>query len=168
MCRFINRLSALILTALSLNVLALDTDRQQPIKVQANSATISKASGTSTYNGNVIVQQGSMRISTDKLTVNTSEGKLKSMVANGKPVKFQQRTTGGNKDVSAVANKMIYHADTNIIVFENNASLTQGSNKFASNRITYNIAKETVDAGKSSGGSRVTITIDPATTNPGN
>lgn len=167
MYRFTNRLLALLLGVISLNAFALDSDRQQPIKVQANSATISKITGTSTYKGDVVVQQGTMRISTDVLIVNTSEGKLKSMVANGKPVRFQQQATDTKKNISAVANRMTYHADTNIVVFENNASLTQGPNKFASNRITYNIAKETVDAGKSSGGGRVTITIDPAI-NPDN
>ena len=167
MYHFTNSLLVLLLAAIPLPAYALDTDKQQPIKVQANSATISKTTGTSTYYGNVVVEQGSMRIMTETLRVNTSEGKLKSMVAEGKPVKFQQRTTDDKKNISAVANKMIYHADTNIVVFENKASLTQGPNKFASNRITYNIARETVDAGKSSGGGRVTITIDPAA-NPGN
>jgi len=156
----IGSLSLLLLLNAS-PVFALESDRKQAINVEADKANFNKKVGSSRYTGNVIVQQGSMRISADSLIVNTKNGKLNTMVAKGKPVNFQQRTEKGNKDISAVAGKMTYHAISNLVVFEQDATLSQGDNKFTSNRISYNIDKDTVDAGKASGGGRVTITIQP-------
>jgi lipopolysaccharide export system protein LptA len=133
--------------------------------VEADKASINKKAGSSSYTGNVIVQQGSMRIAADSLIVNTHDGKLKTMVAKGQPVNFQQQSEKGNRNISAVAGKMTFHADSNVVVFEQDAALSQGANKFSSNRITYNIGKDIVDAGKKSGGDRVTITIQPSTEN---
>ena len=146
----------------SVNALALQSDRQQPINVEADRASINKKTGTSTYSGHVIVQQGSMRITADKLTVYTRKGKLEKMLAQGKPAEFKQRAEKGNKDISAIAESMTFHANDKIIIFEQGAKLSQGANTFSSNRIIYNQAKDTVDAGKKSGGDRVTITIQPA------
>jgi len=166
----LNSKSATLLLSLSLilgsmNIFALDTDRKQPINVEADKASIDKKAGSSRYSGNVVVSQGSMRITADLLIVNTLDGKLKTMVAEGKPVNFQQQAEKGKKNISAVAGKMTFHASNNIVVFEKDASLRQGANKFSSNRITYNINKDTVNAGKTSGGDRVTITIQPASEN---
>ena len=155
----------LLLILNPLNIFALDSDRKQTINVEADKASIDKKAGSSRYSGNVIVQQGSMRITADLLIVNTLNGKLTRMVAEGKPVNFQQQTESGNKNVKAVAGKMTFQADKNIIVFEQEAALSQGANKFSSNRITYNIDKDMVDAGKTSGGDRVTITIQPPSDN---
>jgi lipopolysaccharide export system protein LptA len=146
----------------SANALALESDRKQSINVEADRASINKKTGTSTYSGHVIVQQGSMRITADKLTVYTRKGKLEKMLAQGKPVEFKQRVEKGNKDISAIAEKMTFHATDSIIIFEQGAKLSQGANTFSSNRIIYNQIKDTVDAGKKSGGDRVTITIRPA------
>jgi len=151
-----------LLVALSSSAaFALQSDRKQAVNVEADKATISKKSGTSTYSGNVIVQQGSMRITADKLVVYTKRGKLSMMRAQGQPVEFKQQGKD-NKNISAIAQTMTYQANDNIIIFEQGAELRQGPNKFASNRIIYDINKDTVNAGKKSGGDRVTITIQPA------
>jgi lipopolysaccharide export system protein LptA len=145
----------------SVDALALQSDRKQPINVEADRANINKKTGASTYSGHVIVQQGSIRISADKLTVYTRNGKFEKMLAQGKPVEFKQRVEKGNKDISAIAERMTFHASKNIIIFEQGARLSQGANTFSSNRIIYDQDKDTVDAGKKSGGDRVTITIQP-------
>ncbi len=144
------------------NALALESDSKQPINVEADRASINKKTGTSTYSGNVVVQQGSLKITADKLTVYTRKGKLDKMQAQGQPVAFSQRTDRNNKNISAIAGRMTFEAVNNIIIFEQGAELSQGANTFSSNRIIYNMDKDTVDAGKKSGGDRVTITIQPA------
>jgi len=146
--------------------LALQTDRKQPIKIEAGKASIEKKTGISTYSNNVMVRQGSMRITADKITIYTREGKLVKMTALGKPTTFQQKTNNKNKSIDASAMKMTFHANSNIAIFENNAVLKQGGNTFTSNRIVYNIGKDQVNAGKKSGGDRVTITIQPAEQKP--
>jgi len=146
---------------------ALQTDSQQPIKVEADKASIEKKSGTSTYNGNVVVRQGSMRISADTLIITTYQGKFQKMVAQGNPTTFQQKTDSNHKTISSSARKITFLANKDIVIFEKNAVLKQGKNTFASNRIVYDIKVDQVNAGKKSGGDRVIITIQPANDKPG-
>ena len=159
----------ILLSSLLLNntCWALQTDRQQPIKVEADKASIEKQSGTSTYNGNVVVRQGSMRISADTLTITTHQGKFQKMVAQGNPTTFQQKTDSKHKSISSSARKITFLADKDIVIFEKNAVLKQGKNTFSSNRIVYDIKVDQVNAGKQSGGDRVTITIQPVNDEPG-
>lgn len=154
-------LLALFLSLIPYGVQALQSDQSKIVNVEADKATIDKKSGTSTYLGNVIVQQGSMRITADKLTVYTKRGKLNRIRAQGNPAAFEQQGKD-SKNISAIAATITYQANDNVILFENGAELRQGANKFASNRIIYDISKDTVNAGKKSGGDRVTITIQPA------
>ncbi|HEC28217.1 MAG TPA: lipopolysaccharide transport periplasmic protein LptA [Gammaproteobacteria bacterium] len=147
--------------AICTNSLALNTDRKQPLKVEADKASIHKKTGTSTYTGHVLVRQGSMRIQARKLTVYTRQGKLEKMVARGRPASFEQRPENRSGNIKATAKKMTFHADRNIIVFENEARLQQDLNTFTSKRIVYNVNTDTVDAGEKNGGNRVTITIQP-------
>lgn len=152
-------LSGMLFSSISM---ALQTDRKQAIKIEAGKASIQKKTGISSYSENVMVRQGSMRITADKITIYTHKGKLVKMIARGQPSTFQQQTDNDNKSIVASAVKITFSANTNIAVFENNAMLKQGGNTFSSNRIVYNIDKDQVDAGKKSGGDRVTITIQPA------
>jgi len=161
----LNLYPALLLLAVCLTSTgswALQTDRKQAVKVEADKASIEKQSGKSTYTGNVMVQQGSMRITADTLSITTKDGKLHKMVAQGKPATFQQKTNNKHKTITASAMKMFFHASSNTAIFENKAVLKQGKNTFTSNRIVYDISKDEVKAGKKSGGDRVTITIQPA------
>jgi len=148
-----------LLLSLTASGFALESDRSKPLKVQADRASLQKKSGISTYSGHVIVQQGSLIIKADQLTVYTRDGKLLKMVAQGSPAGFQQRPDNKKQDITAKALKMTFNARENTTIFEQQAELRQGKNAFKSNRIVYNLSKDTVIAGKQNGGGRVTITI---------
>ena len=154
----------IIALTFSYSAQALKADRKQPIKVEADKANIEKQSGISTYSGHVVIRQGSLIITADKLKLYTKNGKLERMVANGKPATFNQRGAQG-KNVRANANKITFHMKRNVAIFEGKANLMQGDNTFNSNRIIYNANTNSVDAGKSSGGGRVIITISPDSNN---
>ena len=51
---------ALVMMFLSCNALALETDAEQPITIDSNTATYDDLSATSTYIGNVVSIQGSI------------------------------------------------------------------------------------------------------------
>ena len=52
---------------------ALESDSQQPLFIEADGADISETTGVSIYTGNVVISQGSIRLSADKVTV-TQQG----------------------------------------------------------------------------------------------
>ena len=145
---------------------ALSTDVRQAIHVEANHANIDQKTGTSTYTGKVTITQGSLRISANEITVQLQKGKLQKIIATGTPATYRQRPDNKETDIIANANEIEYQADRNIAIFTRDASLQQGGNIFKSDHIVYNIGKNKVDAGKSGGGDRVTITIQPPTDKP--
>lgn len=157
------RISGILLIGMLIcsNSRALNTDREQPLKVEADKASIHKKTGISTYTGHVLVRQGSMQIRARKLTVFTRQGKLNKMIAWGNPASFEQQTESRSGNIRATGKKVTFYADRNIAIFENEAKLQQGLNTFTSRRIIYNISTDIVEAGGSNGGDRVTITIQP-------
>jgi len=147
--------------AASLPAWALSSDRSKPMHIEADNVEIDDRRGVSVYQGNVIVTQGTMRITADTLRVFTSEGDLERMVAVGKPATFKQRPDGKDEDVRARALTMEYFADRDTVVLTDQAHLWQGPNTFTSKRIVYDVGNDHVDAGKQAGGDRVRITIHP-------
>jgi lipopolysaccharide export system protein LptA len=140
---------------------ALSADRQQPMHIEADRANIDDKQEVSVYGGNVIVTQGSMRVTSDKLTIYTKQGRLQRLIAVGNPATYQQRPDNKDQDVKAKAQEMEYYAGRNTIILTNGAKLWQGANTFTSNRIVYNVASDQVDAGDKAGGDRVRIVIQP-------
>jgi lipopolysaccharide export system protein LptA len=145
-----------------MHALALTDDSTKPINIQADSAEINDTTGVSTYRGNVVITQGSTRLTGDLVILETANKKVKKIIAEGKLSTFKQTTDDGRK-INAEAEKMIYSITGNKIVLTKNAKLTEAGNSFASDKITFYTDKEIVSAGSSSGNERVNITVFPET-----
>lgn len=160
----LKRLSAIagLLLALTGNAWALESDRNKPVHIEADNVELDDQRGVSTYRGNVIITQGTMRITGDKVTVYTSPtGELQRAVSVGKPATYKQRPDNKPEDVKARALTMEYFADKDTVILTDEAHLWQGPNTFTSKKIIYDVAADRVDAGKETGGDRVRITIQP-------
>lgn len=137
--------------------------KSSPITIEADHAMLNEKKGISTYTGNVVLTQGDISFSADEIKVHSIKGKLKKVVATGSPVKFKQSTRGNEQTIAAKASVVEFYADTKKVLLLNNASLSQGNNKFAGDRIEYDIASDTVTAGSGTkkAPQRVKVTIDP-------
>lgn len=140
---------------------ALSADRTQPMHIEADEVTIDDKKQVSVYVGDVVVTQGTLRITADKLTVYTDDGDIQKMVALGRPATYKQRPDNKDQDVEAEALKMEYFADRELVILTDQAKLWQGPNTFASERIVYRLDRDQVDAGRKAGGDRVRIIIHP-------
>ncbi len=161
----------------SVEVLALASDRNQPIELEADTADIDDLKGISIYTGNVILVQGSMVIKAHKLTLYNDEKKelIKAVAqgTKGKLATFKQRPEGKDKDFRARASTMIYYLKKDKIHLIKNAFVWQGGDTFSGDIIIYDTKRETVIAKskkgkdgqplKSSG--RVKVTIQPKNKN---
>ena len=144
-------------------VLALSTDRKQPISIEADEAMIDDAKGIAVYTGNVIVSQGSIRINSAKLTLHyTNKQTLEKAVATGKPVRFKQTPDGKKPDLHAKAHRMEYYAHKDMLHLTKEAMVWQGEDKFTGAHISYDTKRGIIRAekGKSKTG-RVSVTIQP-------
>ena len=149
--------------ASSTSTFALSTDTKQPIKIEADKAIIDDISGVATYEGNVVVTQGSIQINANKVTLNYSEKQtLEKVVAEGEPAHFKQTPEGGKSDIQAKAKRMEYFADVNVIQLSEGAELWQGKDTFTGQRIKYNTQNGVIEADKGdSKEGRVSVVIQP-------
>jgi lipopolysaccharide export system protein LptA len=162
--RAISFSSALLLAALALPALALDSDRSKPLELSAEHAEMNNATGVSVYTGDVVLTQGTMRITADKMTVyTTAGGDLARVIAEGKNATFRQLPEGQQLHVTARAPDMEYRPlAPGYVLLQGGAVLTQGKNEFKGETIRYDMQKDTVvaQAAKDSD-QRIRITFFP-------
>ncbi len=141
----------------------LGSDREQPIYIEADSVEIDEGSGSSLYQGEVILVQGSTRITADQVSVLQGEQRRQErVVAVGSPVTFRQQEGPAARLVEGRALRIEYDASGDVLVMIGEAELLQGGDTFRSDRIVYDRRRELVRAGASVQGSeRVRITIQP-------
>lgn len=146
-----------------LPALALSSDKQQPIHIEADSVVIDDAQGTAVYRGNVRYTQGSTHLEGEKVTVYSADSqKVNKVVADGNPATFRQRPDDQEQDMRGQAGHIEYFAAEERVILVNDAHIWQGKNEFAGSRIEYDIAKETVKARKAADDEgRVKVIIQP-------
>lgn len=158
-----NRLSRnLILLATLLPSLAigLPEDRNKPIQLEADSAQFDQNSGISTYQGNVIVTQGTMRLTADVARIYIQNGEFRRMEAEGKPTTFRYQPSAGKEPINGQGRRIEYDVNAAKVIVSDNARFTQGKDVFTGDRVEYNLSNDLVTA-NSREGNRVRITIQP-------
>lgn len=154
-----NPLLALVLMLACHAAPALESDRQQPIELAADSVDIDEGRGLSTYRGDVDLRQGSIRLRADVVTVYQKGRKPSKIVAEGGPVKFEQRATKG--PVKGEARRIEYEVGSENLLLVGDAVLIQGNDSMRSDRIVYDRVKSVVKAGAAADGKqRVRISIE--------
>ena len=153
---------ALLLLFLSpLAASALESDKNQPIYIEADSVEIDDGKGVSTFEGNVDVTQGSLRFMADKVIVTRAEGKSDHIHATGNPVTFEQELEGEKEPIRGMARVVEYDTNSEMVHMIGDSVLYQGKDSFKSDRITYDRTKSLVRAGASAKGKqRVRISIE--------
>lgn len=181
------RMLAIICLSLLLNgnVLALKSDREQPATVEADEVEYDFRNGTRTYKGNVLVIQGTMRITGDKLIVEYNGDELEKAIVWGRPASFKQRPDGKDHDVIGKGRTMVLDQTINRLTLTTEASLQQGPDLAEGEEIIYDIdteklsiksastqtgsqteAGEGEDAGEEKKPSRVKVVITPTKETP--
>ena len=155
--------AALLLLA-SLPAMALPQDSNQPIRIQANSATLDEKRNTAVYKGNVIITQGSMQLTGAQVTLTTdAAGAVSKIVSQGTPATYSQTPGANEAQVNARARTIEYFADSERIVLKEQARLEQRGNTFQGEYVSYDINQQVVDAGRPDGNEagRIEIVIQP-------
>ena len=161
------RLSALLLLCLPALTYGLAADRDQPITIEADRATFKEKESISIYQGNVYLNQGSLKLHGDTMTVYTKDDHIEKAILTGKPATFLQRPDGQDIDQHAEARRMEYQAADGLMILTGAARVWQTDGKeLRSEKIIYDINRNTANAGDSSGDDRVHITLQPKPREP--
>ncbi len=133
---------AILLLAFAQYIWALSSDQEQPATVEADEVEYDFRTGMRTYKGNVIVVQGTLRITGDKLEVKYKDQELESATAWGRPASFKQLPDGKDQDVVGKAKKIVLDQIANTLTLYDEASLEQGPDVANGDEIVYNIGDD--------------------------
>ena len=143
---------------------ALDSDRDQPLEIEADSAEFRDQTETAIYRGNVRAVQGSRVLTGDIVTVVLRAGEVSELVSEGDLATFHMVHEDG-EPLDAQSEYMKYEAREETLLLLRSATVTKADNTIESDRIYYHIPSEVVDAGESGGKGRVRMTILPGRKN---
>lgn len=159
-------LKPLLLTGMLLFIdfpaLALKSDSEKPVKIYSENQALDIQGNVATSTGNVIITQGTIKLTADKVVVTNPAGdKNKTIVdAWGAPATFYQLQDNG-KAVQGHAQKLHYDLTKDLIELSGNAYLEQLSSHTKSERITYLVKEQKMQAwGNNS--KRVTTVLVPS------
>jgi lipopolysaccharide export system protein LptA len=165
------RTTALSLLAASLLVAfcaaAEKADREKEVNVGADQLTADDRNRTSTFEGNVVVTQGTMRITAARVTMREDPERYKFYVATGSPVTFRQKRDRADDYVEGVADRAEFDDKSDMLRLFSRAKLKSAQGEIAGDLITYDMNREVFQvsgggATQTMPGSRVKATLMPS------
>jgi lipopolysaccharide export system protein LptA len=142
--------------------LALPQDAEQPIHIRANAAEMDQGSDQIVYRGAVRVDQGTLRVDADTITVQYENQKVVRIVAEGGPASYRQELDNPAGEVVAQALRIVYLTRDERLELQGSASLSQQGNEISGDTIHYDMVAGKVEAVSGEGGS-VRMVLQPAT-----
>lgn len=143
--------------------LALPDDKDQPMRITADTATRDEKQGVTVYSGNVHMVQGSLEIEADKLTIYHETEQADKIVAEGQPAKMQQKPDVDEPLVRARAGIIEYYKFEERLHLQVDAHIDQDGTTVTGNTIDYLIEEQLVkaDSDQAQQGNRVEVVIPP-------
>jgi len=166
--RALASLLAVLAAAAPAASLAERADREKEIVVGADHLTADDANRTSTFDGNVVVTQGTMRMTAKKVTVKEDANRHKFYVAYGEPVTFRQKRDNVDEYVEGYALRAEFDDLNDIVKLFDKARVKSNQNELTGNYIQYDMRRELAEVQGAPPGttpppnSRVKVTIVPA------
>lgn len=114
------------------------SDPSQPVEVTADSLGVNQADGSAEFSGDVLVIQGEMRMTADRVFVvyDSAASHIARLEATGGVVLV-------NGPDAAQSERAEYTIDSGVIVMTGNVLLTQGPSTLSSNRMVVNLTTGT-------------------------
>lgn len=157
----ITSLLTLVFLALPSPLLALSTDRNQPIEIEANSLEVRDAENISIYSGNVRLNQGSLVLRSEQLVIHFNDkNELILMELTGSPATFRQLNKE-QQEMTGQADRLEYREAESTLILLGNARLSHRGDTIESNTIRINTDDESIQAGGSNSEDRVKMLIQP-------
>lgn len=147
--------------ALQAQASTVKPDSEQPVRIQADSASLDQEKGIALYIGNVQVDQGSRHLSAEKLTIKRGQdNKIKIMIATGNPATFHSQSDPKKPIGSGKANIIKYYPMQDTVDLLENAELTQNGDTITGPVLNYNFNNGNLNT-KSSKTERATFILQP-------
>jgi lipopolysaccharide export system protein LptA len=143
------------------DAMALPEDSEQPIHIHSDSAELDQNKSVAIYHGSVRMEQGTMTVTGDTMTVELQDQLVVRIIAEGDRAHYQQQVKPDESIVFADAKKIVYFTQEERVELIGNAYLTQDKNEFTGELIKYNVREGKVDA-TANGQGKVQMILQPA------
>ncbi|MFT4764710.1 MAG: lipopolysaccharide export system protein LptA [Oleispira sp.] len=144
---YLKTLSVILMLFTSSIALSLESDANAEITIQSDRAEFDRKTGTAVYVGRVILEQGTLLINADKITLSSdTQQRLTKAVAEGTPALFQQLMEGDKGLTKAQGHLITYMTQDKTVSLLKEAVLDQEGSSFSGNLIIYDIVNENVKA----------------------
>lgn len=160
----------LLLIAAPPAVRAERADRSLPLTIEADKqSTVDLARQVVVFNGNVVITQGTMRITAERVEVRETPEGWRSAVASGQAgqqATFRQKRDGIDEFIDGRADRIEYDSRADTVRLRGNATLRRlrGStpaDEVSGQLITYDNVNEVFNVGGGDGGGRVRAVLTP-------
>jgi lipopolysaccharide export system protein LptA len=138
-------LAVCVLALSSAAVRAERADREKEIVVGADRLTADDKNRVSTFEGGVVVTQGTMRITANKVTVKEDKDRFKYYVANGAPVTFRQKRDNAEEWIEGFAERAEFDDRNDVLKLFNRAKVKRNNDELTGDVITYDMKKEVAE-----------------------
>ena len=136
---------AFLFLCVASQTMALSTDKDKPADIEADDIEFDFKNGIRTYNKNVIIVQGTLRIKADKLvTLYDKDGELTEATATGSLARFKQRPDDKPDDVEGQAERIVVDQVKNTLTLYGQAALKSGADTARGETIIYDMANDTL------------------------
>lgn len=144
----------------ALQAYALPSDKNEKVHIVSDTWTYNYKNGSSIFEGNVKVDQGTTHIRANRLiTKNNRKHQIEEAIAYGVEnlAHYWTLPAVGDPEIHAIARIIKFYPLTSNITLENDVTVTQGENSFKGQLIHYNMNDQTIAVPASKNGRAVVI-----------
>lgn len=140
---------------------ALESDRQQPLEVNANSTDGTLGDGVTTLRGEVDIRQGTLHIRSDEAEVSKVDGRVNSLTFRGAPAFLEQEIEEEGL-VQATAKIIHYQVASGIVTLTGEADVKHPQYQISGELLTYDLNIQHFEgSADETGNGRIHIRLDP-------
>jgi lipopolysaccharide export system protein LptA len=159
-----------LLLGLPMAALAEKSDREKPIQADADKLTLDNAQKLSIFEGNVVIIQGSLRITADRVVLKEEKDGSRHASGIGKQATFRQKRDDVDEYVDGTADRFEFDGKTDRLELFGHANLKRAQDDIRGEYISYDTRTEFFRVNGSAGsagtpgpgtGGRVHVTIQP-------
>ena len=162
--RLLSPLAPILLGALLAQTpaaLALESDRQQPLEVNADSTDGTLGDGVTTLKGHVEIRQGSLLIRAEEAEVDKVDGKVRQINLRGDTAFLEQEIEEQGL-VKAWARFIEYQVGSGLVTFTGDAQVRHPQYEISGEFLTYDLNVQHFQGNSDENGNgRIHIRLDP-------
>lgn len=117
-------------------------DRTKPLNIEADRVTVDDAKQTATFEGNVVMTQGTLTIRGDRMIVQQDADGFKYGVAYGNLASFRQKREGHDEYIEGYAERLEYDSKADTMQMFDRAYLKKSNDDVRGSYISYDATSE--------------------------